>query len=142
MDVRRIDDSFSVSPQIAPADVAALREAGFTLVINNRPDGEEAGQPAAADIEAAARAAGMAYRAIPVSGGFSPAQAGEMAEAIADAEGPVLAFCRTGTRSTMLWALAQAGQGSDPEEIAAAAARAGYDIAPVRAGVEALAATS
>lgn len=142
MDVRSIDGSFSVSPQIAPDDVAVLQEAGFALVINNRPDGEEAGQPTAADIEAAARAAGIDYRAIPVSGGFSPAQAGEMAEAIANAKGPVLAFCRTGTRSTLLWALAQAGQGNDPEEIASAAARAGYDIAPVRTAVEALAATS
>ncbi len=142
MEVRRITESFSVSPQIAPSDLAALREQGFALVINNRPDGEEAGQPAAADIEAAARAMGIAYRAIPVSGGFSQGQASEMAEALDGAGGPVFAFCRTGTRSTLLWSLARASRGGDPEEIAAAAAAAGYDITPVRAAVEQLSATS
>ena len=138
MDVRRITDDFSVSPQIAPGDLAALRERGFALVINNRPDGEEPGQPAAVEIEAAAREAGIAYRAIPVSGGFSEAQASAMAEALADAGGPVFAFCRTGTRSTLLWSLAQAGKGVDADEIADAAASAGYDIAPVRATVDQL----
>lgn len=138
MEVRRVTDRFSVSPQIAPDDLETLKSRGFALVINNRPDGEEAGQPAAADIEAAAVEAGVAYHAIPVSGGFSQAQASEMADALAGAQGPVLAFCRTGTRSTLLWALAQASKGEDPDAIAAAAAGAGYDIAPVRAAVEQL----
>lgn len=142
MEVRRVTDGFSVSPQIAPDDVATLKEQGFALVINNRPDGEEAGQPAAAQIEAAAQAAGLAYRAIPVAGGFSDAQARALADALDSADGPVLAFCRTGTRSTLLWSLAQASVGGNPQDIAAAAASAGYDIAPVRAAVDRLAATS
>lgn len=140
MDIRRVTDRYSVSPQIAPGDLASLRDRGFALVINNRPDGEEPGQPAAEEIEAAALAAGIAYLAIPVAGGFSQAQVAEMADAIAGADGPVFAFCRTGTRSTLLWALAQASEGANPDAVAASAAAAGYDIAPVRAAMDALAA--
>ena len=139
MDIRRVTDNFSVSPQIAPGDLEALSAAGFTLVINNRPDGEEPGQPIGADIEAAARDAGLAYRAIPVAGGFSGPQVAAMGEAINTATGPVFAYCRTGTRSTLLWSLAQASRGGNPESIAETAAAAGYDIAPVRAAVEQLA---
>jgi uncharacterized protein (TIGR01244 family) len=139
MELRRVTDDFSVSPQIAPGDLAHVKARGFALVVNNRPDGEEPGQPAGAEIETAVRAAGLDYRAIPVAGGFSQSQAAELAEALAGATGPVLAFCRSGTRSTLLWALAQAGAGGDPQAIAAAAEGAGYDIAPVRAAVEQLA---
>lgn len=140
MDIRRVTDGFSVSPQIAPGDLATLRDQGFALVVNNRPDGEEPGQPAGAEIEAAALNAGLAYCAIPVAGGFAESQVAEMAEAIAGASGPVFAFCRSGTRSTLLWALAQASQGYDPDTIAEDAAAAGYDIASVRAAVDRLAA--
>ena len=140
LDIRRVTDDFSVAPQIAAGDLTALRDQGFALVINNRPDGEEPGQPLAAQIEAAAEAGGLAYRAIPVSGGFTAAQVAEMADALDSTGGPVLAFCRTGTRSTLLWALAQARAGEDPATIAQAAASAGYDIAPVRAAMVALAA--
>ena len=142
MDIRRITDAFSVSPQIMPEDLAHLRARGFALVVNNRPDGEEAGQPTGADIAVAAEEAGIAYHAIPVSGGFSETQVAAMAQAIAGAAGPVFAFCRSGTRSTLLWALAEASCGGNPEVIAAAAGCAGYDIAPVRAAVEQLAASS
>lgn len=142
MKVRPIVDGFAVAPQIAVEDVAALREHGFVLVINNRPDGEEPGQPMGAAIAAAAASAGIAYRAIPVANGFSQPQVAEMAEAITEANGAVFAFCRSGTRSTLLWALAQASRGGDPSEIAAAAASAGYDIAPVRGAMEQLVATS
>lgn len=142
MDIRRVTGDFSVSPQIAPDDLPALRDQGFTLLINNRPDAEEPGQPTGAQIAEAARVAGLGYRAIPVAGGFSPPQVQAMAEAIDSAQGPVVAFCRSGTRSTLLWSLAQAIRGGDPDEIAASAASAGYDISPVRAAGEQLAATS
>ena len=142
MEIRRISDAFSVSPQVAPGDVAALKEAGFALIINNRPDGEEPGQPAGAQIEAAAQAAGLAYRAIPVAGGFGQDQVAQMAEALASVDGPVFAFCRSGTRSTLLWSLVKARAGDDPEDIAIAAAAAGYDVAPVRAAMDALAAAT
>lgn len=142
LDPRRISEDFTAAPQIAPEDVATLKARGFALLVNNRPDGEEPGQPTNADMRAAAEAAGLAYRAIPVTGGFSGEQVQAMAQALAIAEGPVFAFCRSGTRSTLLWALAQASAGGDPERIAAAAAAGGYDIAPMRAAVERLAATS
>jgi len=139
MEVRRVSDDFSVAPQIAVDDLTELREQGFALVINNRPDGEEAGQPVSREVESAAHAAGLAYRAIPVAGGFSEAQVAEMAEAIAGAGGPVFAFCRSGTRSTLLWALARASHGESTDAIADAAAGAGYDVTPVRAAMDALA---
>lgn len=119
----------SVSPQIAPEDIPALAAAGFVAIINNRPDGESAGQPAGGEIEAAAKAAGMAYTAIPVDhSGISPAQVQAMADALAAAGGPVLAYCRSGTRSTHLWALAEASRGAEVAGLVSAAADAGYDI--------------
>ena len=139
-DFRTLSDRVLASPQILPADIADAQVQGVTLVINNRPDGEEAGQPEGAEIEAAARAAGLDYLAIPVSGaGMSAPQVAAMAEALARTEGKVLAFCRSGTRSTLLWSLAQAQGGRDPEDIAAAAAAAGYDVSPVRPAMDMLA---
>lgn len=132
MNLRKLDDLAFVAGQISAADVAEAAAEGVALIVNNRPDGEEAGQPAAADIEAAARAAGIDYRFIPVIAGISGQQIGTMAEALKDAKGPVLAFCRSGTRSTFLWALARARLGDDPEELADKAAAAGYDLAPIR----------
>ncbi|MEA3048175.1 MAG: hypothetical protein QOG84_11 [Sphingomonadales bacterium] len=112
--------------QIAPADIAAL---DVRIVVNNRPDGEEPGQPLSADIAAAARAAGLDYRDIPIAGSISAAEVQAMAEAL-DA-GPALLFCRSGTRSTWLWALARASRGGDPDQLVAAAAEAGYDLGPI-----------
>lgn len=142
MDIRRLTDDFSVSPQIAAGDLAELKARGFVTVICNRPDGEDAGQPTGAEIAEAAASAGLGFRHIPVAGGFGAADVAAMAEALDEASGPVFAYCRTGTRSTLLWALAKANAGGDPAEIAAAATSAGYDIAPIRAAVERLAATS
>lgn len=130
---RRVDDSISVAPQIAAEDMAFLAEQGFTYVINNRPDEEEIGQPEGEAIRAAAEAAGLGYAAIPVThAGFSSAQVEAMAAALAEAKGPVLAYCRSGTRSCNLWALAEAARGGDPAEITAKAAQAGYDISGIR----------
>ncbi|MFS2108257.1 TIGR01244 family sulfur transferase [Sphingomonas sp. Sphisp140] len=133
MNLRRVDDSISVAPQIAAEDMSFLAEQGFSFVINNRPDKEEAGQPEGEAIRAAAEAAGLGYAAIPVThAGFSSAQVEAMAAALAEANGPVLAYCRSGTRSCNLWALAEASRGSDPAEITAKAAQAGYDISGIR----------
>ena len=127
--LRRIDDRIAVAPQIAPEDVARARAEGFALIINNRPDDEAPGQPAGAEIAAAAAAAGLGYAAIPVDHtGLTVEKALAMAEALKAANGPVLAFCRSGTRSTNLWALAEAMGGGDPEALVAAAANGGYDI--------------
>ncbi len=130
---RKIDDSISVAAQIGVDDVAEAAKAGFTMIINNRPDQEEPGQPSGESIREAARAAGLAYVAIPITpGGFSAAQIDAMGKALGAAEGPVLAFCRSGTRSTFCWALAKGSTGSDPDELAAKAASAGYDISPIK----------
>ena len=117
------------------AEAAAL---GIALVINNRPEGETPDQTPGQEIETAARDAGIAYAAIPLAmPELSDAHVAAMAEALAAAPGPVLAYCRSGTRSTLLWALAQARGGGDPEVIARAAAEAGYDVSPVRGLMEA-----
>jgi uncharacterized protein (TIGR01244 family) len=130
---RQVGASFWASPQIDLADVAEARAHGITLIVNNRPEGEADDQVPGAAIEAAASAAGLGYVAIPVNhAGFSEEQVEAMADAIAQSAGPVLAYCRSGTRSTFLWSLAQAKGGRGPDEIAADAARAGYDIGPIR----------
>jgi uncharacterized protein (TIGR01244 family) len=128
--MKSLDSAVSVSGQLRPEDVAS---SGAAMIVNNRPDGEEPGQPLSADIEAAAAAAGIAYRHIPVSGGFSLPQVTQMAEALGAAEGPVLAFCKSGTRSTFLWALARSHMGDEAEAVVAKAAAAGYDLSPIRA---------
>ena len=139
MQIRRIDDRISVSPQIDPADVTELAAQGFAAIVNNRPDGEEAGQPEGAAVQLVAETMGLAYTAIPVAGGFSHAQVDAMRAALDAAQGPVLAFCRSGTRSTNLWALAEAKAGGDPDAIVAKAAAAGYDLAGLRPTLAALA---
>ena len=130
---RALDPTISVFGQIEPEDVAAAKAQGFTAIINNRPDDEQPGQPAGAAIEAAARAAGLGYVAIPVDhSGFAEWQVSAMADALEKADGPVLAFCRSGTRSTYLWALARHSLGDDGEALIAKAAGAGYDLSPIR----------
>jgi uncharacterized protein (TIGR01244 family) len=139
MMIRRVDDHISVSPQIAPGEIGDLAEAGFAMVINNRPDGEEHGQPSGAAICEAAQAAGLDYVAIPVTqAGFSSNQVDAMAGALARARGPVLAFCRSGTRSCNLWALAEASQGAAPGDLIAKGAGAGYDLTGIRPLLETL----
>jgi uncharacterized protein (TIGR01244 family) len=138
--IRPIDDTIAVAPQIAPADMPAIAAAGFVAVVNNRPDDEEPGQPTGADIRAAAEAAGLRYVAIPVThAGFSSPQVTAMIDALAAAGGPVLAYCRSGTRSCNLWALAQAGLGADPDAVTARAAAAGYDLTGLRPLMDAVA---
>ena len=129
--MKKLDEGMFVAGQIRPEDVTEAARQGVTMIVNNRPDGEEPGQPAAAEIEAAAEAEGIGYAHIPVAGGFSPDQVAAMARALDGAEGPVLAFCRTGTRSTFLWALARADAGADGAEIMRKAAGAGYDLTPI-----------
>ncbi|GGE01852.1 TIGR01244 family protein [Tsuneonella deserti] len=138
---RRLSDTMLASPQITVADLAEAKAQGVTLIVNNRPEGESADQAPGSEIEAAARAAGIDYMAIPVSGaGFSHPQVSRLAEALSARDGQVLGYCRSGTRSTLLWALARASLGDDPDELAAAAAAAGYDVSPVRPAMDALAA--
>lgn len=127
----RLTDQFLVAPQISPQDLAQAKAQGITRIINNRPDGESVGQPSSAEMEAAATAQGLAYHYIPITPGqFTPAQLAEMQEALADGQ-TTLAFCRSGSRSTLLWALTQAASGADFAATAATAAQGGYDIAAI-----------
>lgn len=129
--VRRINPRLAVSGQIRPEDVAALADQGFRMIVNNRPDGEEPGQPAGAEIQTAAEAAGLAYRAVPISGRPGPEQARAQAEAIAAADGPVLAYCRSGMRSASAWAMAEVAAGADRGTVLAQGAGAGCDLSAV-----------
>jgi len=129
---RQITDTVFASPQIGTDAIAEAKALGIVRIINNRPEGESDDQTPGADIEAAARQAGIDYVAIPVThAGFSQAQVDAM-EAALTAEGPVLAYCRSGTRSTLLWALARAKAGDSPAVIASKANAAGYDVSPIR----------
>ena len=138
---RQITETVFASPQIGTDAVAQAKALGIVRIINNRPEGESEDQTPGAEIEALAREMGIDYVAIPVThAGFSQAQVAAMHEALESASGPVLAYCRSGTRSTLLWALARAKAGDNPTVIASKAAAAGYDISPVRQLVEMLAA--
>jgi uncharacterized protein (TIGR01244 family) len=133
VDRRAVTDAFQVSGQIVPPDLAALAASGTRLIVNNRPDGEAPDQPTGAEIEAAARAAGLRYVAIPVRGvPPTPAEARAAADAVAAADGPVHAFCRSGARSIMAWAMGEALAGRrTPDELVRLGAAAGYDLRPL-----------
>jgi uncharacterized protein (TIGR01244 family) len=138
---RKVTDRFYASPQITVEDIAEAAALGVRLVINNRPEGESDDQTPGPVIEQAARAAGMNYVAIPVThAGFAETQVSAMAQALGSCDGSVLAYCRSGTRSTLLWSLAEASLGKNPQKLASLAAGAGYDISPVRTMVDMLAA--
>ena len=128
LELKRINDDVSVAPQISPDDMPAIKAAGFATVINNRPDGEAFDQPSHAVMKAAAEAAGLTYHFIPLGrDGVSPHLVDEERAALEGSDGPVLAYCRSGTRSTTLWALSQAGK-MPAQEIVAQAAHAGYEM--------------
>lgn len=132
-----LSETVFASPQISPSDLALAAQQGVTLVINNRPDGEAPDEPQGPEIETAANAAGMQYLAIPIGhSGFSEPQIETMQQALAANTGKTLAYCRSGTRSTFLWALAQARAGENPSEIAAAASAAGYDVSPIQPALD------
>ncbi|MES3153346.1 TIGR01244 family sulfur transferase [Sphingomonas faeni] len=138
--IRQINESISVAPQIAVEQVAEIAAAGFKTIVNNRPDDEDAGQPSGDAIRTAAEAAGLKYVSIPVThAGFSHPQIDAMTQALTDSDGPVLAYCRSGTRSCNLWALAAAKAGRNPNLLLAQAEDAGYDLRGIRPMLDALA---
>lgn len=131
MNTKKLSNQVSVSPQIVPSDVATIAGQGFKSIICNRPDGEGTDQPLFAEIETAARAAGLAIRYVPVgTGKVTDEDAALFDAAVAELPKPVLAYCRTGTRSTTLWALNE-GTRRPAAEIAETAKAAGYDISGV-----------
>ena len=126
--LRPLTDTVWASPQLALADLPALAAQGIKRIVNNRPDGEEPGQPTSAEMEAAARAAGLDYLHAPIAGMPGP-DAVRAVGAVLEADEPVVMYCRSGTRSTFAWALATRMLGrAEPDAIRQAAADAGYDL--------------
>ncbi len=131
-DFKHITDDFSVATQINLADVARAKSDGFTAIVCNRPDGEDPGQLSSADIAAAAMGAGLTFTHIPVRGAPGAAEVEAMREAVEAAAGPVLAYCRSGTRSIVTWSLGQAMSGAFTRgELVGLALGAGYDLTGV-----------
>lgn len=138
MDLRQLTPDLAVSPQILPAEVTALAEAGFRVLINNRPDSEVGASENDAAMRAAAEAAGLKYHYIPFAPGqITPEMIAAQAEALAQ-PGPKAAYCRSGNRSSVLWALTRAGQ-EPTDSLLATAAQAGYDLSGIRPLIESLA---
>jgi uncharacterized protein (TIGR01244 family) len=130
--IRQLDEKTLVSGQIAPHEVAGLADQGVTLIVNNRPDGEEPGQPRAADIEEAAAKAGIPYRFVPIIRGIGPADVEEMQKALRDCgDGKLLAFCRSGMRSALTLAVAQREEGASIDEVQQRLLSAGFDPRPI-----------
>ena len=130
--IRQLDDHMMVCGQVAPHEVAGLAEQGITVLVNNRPDGEETGQPLAGDIEDAAAKAGIRYHFVPIMRGIGPADIESMQQALRDAEGgKLLAFCRSGTRSALTLALARREEGASADEVTRFLTDAGFDPAPI-----------
>ena len=130
--IRPVTEDFSVSPQIALSDLKVAASQGVKRIICNRPDDEDAGQIDSTEVRATTEALGMSYVHIPVIGGPTPDQVEEMRTAISDAGGPVLAYCRSGTRSIVTWAIGQMVSGErEAPELIALGTSAGYDLSSV-----------
>ena len=132
--VHELDENTLVAGQIAPADVASLKERGVTMIVNNRPDGEDANQPTSAEIEAAARNAGLDYRHVPIARGMGPSDVEAMRDAMHIADkgaGKLFAFCRSGNRSALAWAVAKSEDGMPRLELERCVGGAGFDLGPV-----------
>ncbi|MEO0929506.1 MAG: TIGR01244 family sulfur transferase [Pseudomonadota bacterium] len=140
MDIRQLSPTHAVSPQIAVEDIPAIAAAGFTTIICNRPDAEVPPTHQAAAIEAAAQAAGLGFVAVPVTHqGLNLDMVHAQKIAMEESSGPSLAYCASGTRSSIVWSLSQAGA-LPTDEIIAATAAVGYDLAGMRGQIDALAA--
>ncbi|MEX0618330.1 MAG: TIGR01244 family sulfur transferase [Pseudohongiellaceae bacterium] len=137
MKIKSVTDDISVAEQIAPADVKELASQGFKSIICNRPDAEAPDQPAFEAIRQAASVHGIATGNVPVvSGKISDIDVAAFGKTLRELPSPVLAYCRTGTRSTHLWALSQAEQGTEPGQLLAVAQKAGYDLTELRERLE------
>src|SRR4051812_44915662 len=130
--IRQLDGKGMVSGQVAPHKIEGLAAQGVTMLVNNRPDGEEPGQPLAGDIEDAAAVAGIIYRFVPIVRGIGPADVEAMQEAMrAAGDGRMLAFCRSGNRSALVSAVAMREEGASAEAVTDALAAAGFDPGPI-----------
>lgn len=139
MDIRQLTPDYAVSPQIDPVDCAALAQAGFTTIINNRPCSEIPPSHQADAMRTAAEAAGLAFITLPVTHmTLSSDLAAQQKDVCARSDGPVLAYCASGTRCTIVWAMMQAGD-LDTGQIVQTAADHGYDLRAMQGQLEALA---
>ncbi|MWB77931.1 TIGR01244 family phosphatase [Pseudooceanicola sp. 216_PA32_1] len=139
MDIRQITPRYSVTPQITPEDVAAIKAAGFVRVICNRPDEENPAELQAGAIREVVEAAGLDFVVLPLTHQtMTPENIALQKSAAGDADGPVLAYCASGTRCSVIWALGQATDGKSSDEILAATAKAGYDLGQLRPRLDAL----
>ena len=130
---RALDDRTLVCGQIRPADVSRFASEGVTMIVNNRPDHEDPDQPHSSEIEEAAAQAGIGYRHVPILRGIGPGDVGAMKDALDEAKGgKTLAFCRSGTRSAMVCALAQREMGVERGEVEQRLTRAGFDPCPIQ----------
>ncbi len=135
-DIRKLTDELSVAAQLTPADIADAKHMRFQSVLCNRPDLEESGQPAFREIQEKIAQSGLASEFQPVDGGsISDSDIETFAAHMDSLPKPVLAYCRTGTRCTVLWALSEAGK-RPTDEILETAATAGYALEPLRARIE------
>ncbi len=140
-DIRKLTENLYVAPQLNAGDVADVDGAGFRAILCNRPDGEESGQPDYDQIRAQADALGLMCEFQPVNGAMiTDADVDNFSSELQDLPGPVLAYCRSGTRCTVLWALSQAGHLST-DDILQTAAAAGYSLEALRDRIEQRAAT-
>ena len=130
-DIRSVTADFAVAPQLEPDDMTDAARRGFSLIINNRPDGEAPGQPTAEEMRGAAEAAGLDYVHIPVRGGPTQGDIKAVQDVVESAKGPVLAFCRSGTRSIITWSVGRAQSGTAREDLIDLAREAGYDLSGV-----------
>jgi uncharacterized protein (TIGR01244 family) len=135
-----LDEHTLISGQIQPDDLAQIAKAGVCLVVNNRPDGEALmGQPRTAKVEEAARAHGLAFLDLPFTmHTLTPEHVARFSEAAGRSEGRVLAYCRSGSRSSLLWAAAQVASGADVDAVLAQAQAAGIDLKQARALIDGL----
>lgn len=139
MDIRQISPTYAVSPQIGVEDVPAIAAAGFKTIICNRPDAEIPPSHHAAVIEAAARDAGLAFVINPVTHqGLNMDMVRLQKTTMDTSDGPTLAYCASGTRSSVVWSLGQAGE-TPTDEIIAATTAAGYDLRGMRGQIDSLA---
>jgi len=136
-----IDDRVAISGQLQPEDMKEIAAAGYVAVVNNRPDGEAAfGQPRTADLKKAAEAAGLVFLDLPFSGPrASPDQVLAFADLLAERPGRVVAYCKSGMRSSLLWGAAAIAGGRSLEDVLGAALRAGQNLEPVGETMMALA---
>lgn len=139
MEIRNLTQDYAVSPQITPEDVGAIGAAGFACVICNRPDAEIPPEISAAKVRAAVEAAGLSWVENPVIGGaITMENVTVQADAIANAPGPVLAYCASGNRCSIVWALTQAGK-TDTDDLIETTRRWGYNLEPIRDQIDRLA---